>query len=189
LIGEEEICNQVSSQIRVHVLLSLDSLEVLLLDEDIDALFDEGDLGLEARLELLDDFGDEGSMLELFSGLHDTDDGGLHEEFSLLDDLLLGDLLSRLFSRGASATSSFSSSSLERDVDVELDFSLGWLELLVEEELMIRRDGIFLGVFHFGRGRQDASLEQGSDDGDQSLIGDLGSRQEISQREFGGGGS
>lgn len=61
----------------VAELVVVKALEVLLLEEDLDALLDVGDLGDEPRFNLVDGVADEEAVLHLLAGLHDADDCGL----------------------------------------------------------------------------------------------------------------
>jgi hypothetical protein len=62
---------------KVSQLIIVETLEVLLLEEDLDALLDIRDVGDEARFDLVDGVADEESVLHLLAGLHDADDCGL----------------------------------------------------------------------------------------------------------------
>jgi hypothetical protein len=73
VMGEERGLSEVSE------LVVVEALEVLFLEEDLDALLDVGDLGDEARFDLVDGVADEEAVLHLLASLHDADDGGLEE--------------------------------------------------------------------------------------------------------------
>lgn len=61
----------------VSNLISVQTLDIILLHEGLDILLDIRDLGREARLDLLDDFLDELDVFHLLAGFHDAHDGGL----------------------------------------------------------------------------------------------------------------
>lgn len=96
--------------VAVRVLLSVLALKVFLLDENVDALFDDLNFRLEAGRELVEDFGDELSVVEDLAHLHDANDGGLDEHFAVLFDVLVGHFLFSLLL------------GLQREVDVDAEF-------------------------------------------------------------------
>lgn len=62
---------------QISKLVIFETLEIILVEENFDALFDVANLGNEATADLVDSFADELGMLHLLSCLHDSDDGRL----------------------------------------------------------------------------------------------------------------
>ena len=98
-------------KITVCVLLPLLSLKVFLLDENVDTLLDDWNLGLEPknkvvaveekdiqentllpRSQLVENFSHEVLMLQSFPGLHDSDNRGLDQEFPVLLNVFVSHL-------------------------------------------------------------------------------------------------
>jgi hypothetical protein len=77
------------SNVAVRILLSFHSLQVLFLDEDVDALLDDLNLRLEARRELVENFCHQSGVVECFTHFHDANDGGLNEHFTIFFDVLV----------------------------------------------------------------------------------------------------
>jgi hypothetical protein len=81
------------SNVAVCILLSLHALQVLLLDQDVDALLDDLNFRLEASRELVENFGNELSVVQGLPHLHDTNDGRLDEHLAVFFDVLVCDFL------------------------------------------------------------------------------------------------
>jgi len=62
---------------KVTNLIIIQAFQVLLIKENLNALFDIWDLGREAAADLVDGLADEELVLHLFARLHDADDCGL----------------------------------------------------------------------------------------------------------------
>jgi hypothetical protein len=62
---------------QVTELVTFQTLEVLLLQEDVDTLLDVWNLGHESILDLRDNFGDQLCVLHRLARLHNTDNSGL----------------------------------------------------------------------------------------------------------------
>lgn len=96
--------------VAVRVLLSLHALQVLLFDENVDALFDDLNFRLEAGRELVEDFSHQLRVIQGFAHLHDANDGSLNEHLAVFFDVLVRHLLLSLLFR------------LQREVDVDAEF-------------------------------------------------------------------
>lgn len=69
--------------------MAFDSFQVLLFDQNINALLDHANLGLESVLQLCNDFGHQVTVVQLFTGLHDTHNSSLNLQLSVFfDDLV-----------------------------------------------------------------------------------------------------
>jgi hypothetical protein len=62
---------------KVAQLIVLETLQVLLLQENVDTFLDVGDLGYESRPDLVDGLADQERVLHLLASLHDTDNSRL----------------------------------------------------------------------------------------------------------------
>lgn len=98
------------SNVAVCVLLSLHTLQVLLLDEDVDALLNNRNFRLEAGRKLVENFGHELRVVESLSHLHDTDDSCLNEHLAIFFNVFVCYFLLCLLFR------------LQREVDVDAKF-------------------------------------------------------------------
>ena len=78
------LSNHRLGDIRERILLSLDTLNILLLKQDVNALFDIGHTGPEPGLKLSDNLSHQRTVLHDLASLHDTDNGGLHQQLTIL---------------------------------------------------------------------------------------------------------
>lgn len=81
------------SDVAVGVLRALRAFQVLLFDENVDALLDDLNFGLESRRELVEDFSHQLRVVESLAHLHNADDGGLDEHLAVFFDVLVCHLL------------------------------------------------------------------------------------------------
>lgn len=77
------------SNVAVSVLLPFHAFQVLLLNKNVDAFFDDLNFRLETCRELVEDFRDELRVMKSFSHFHDTDNGSLDEHFAVFFDVLV----------------------------------------------------------------------------------------------------
>lgn len=87
------------SDVAVSILLTLHTLQIFFLDQDVDALLDDLNFRLEACRELVEDFVDELRVIECFAHLHDANDGGFNQQLSVFFDVLVCNFLFSLLFR------------------------------------------------------------------------------------------
>lgn len=168
---------QILSDVAVGVLRALRALQVLLLDQNVDAFLDDLNFGLESRRELVEDFSHQLRVVESLAHLHDADDGGLDEHLAVLFDVLVSHLLLGLLL------------GLQREVDVDLKFLAKSLKARVSE--CFSKCGVVLPLeqvvqLDLGFGQQavlvdvalqQVDLEENAEDLRQVVLADLCGRE------------
>lgn len=105
-----ETKNTSLSYITISILLSLLTLEILLLDENVNALFDDLNFWFKSRWELIQDLRHQLRVIEHFSHLHNAYNGCLNEHLTIFFDVLVCHLLFCLLFR------------FQWEVDVDAEF-------------------------------------------------------------------
>ena len=81
------------SYITISILLSFHTLEILLLDENVNALFNDLNFRLKSRRKLIQDLRNQLRMIKHFSHLHDAYNGRLNEHLTIFFNVLVCHLL------------------------------------------------------------------------------------------------
>src|SRR3989338_3982704 len=161
-----------SQYIRIDILGTLHALEVLPLDQHIDALLDYWDSRLKSTLQLIDDLGNQRVMMQLAARLHDAHDGRLDLKLAVLLQRTLRLIILHAL-HGA-----------DRDVDVDLLALRPKLYIQRKHVQPVKNKLIQVGVVGQSRlARQNLQLEQRSNGPPENRVGERRLLRHVGERD------